>query len=316
MNDMPYFTERTRPALPQDQLVLGKNFWIAWRQIVRDYGTKNYLCEQMGDSCCDGHPTGSSESAVQRKVFLELGDAKWPTDDSEIPEDQGRIFDFIEFFGRFVSKPTSSWYHSFCGDHHPTAYDPDAGRQEYEAEVNRLFKKMRHPYRVKNGEVRLENSPLLDTPLANIELQTDDDHLKGLVDSAIRDFQDRSGTRKSLGLRQMVDAFERLKTIKDDDKKRSVAKVINGLSPEDHVRSALNDDMKELTGIANNFCIRHHERGKKPLVDEDMIEFLFYQYFNYVRLILKKHNMLKAAKVESTEVPAADKYLADGEIPF
>ncbi len=54
--------------------------------------------------------------------------------------------------------------------------------------------------------------------------------------------------------------------------------------------------MQELTNIANNFCIRHHEIGKKEINDPEIIDFLFYLYFNYIRLILVKYNMVKKYK--------------------
>src|SRR5437870_2788685 len=109
----PYFTQRTRPAPAADQLTLNKNFWVAWRHLIKEFGARNYFCEHMGDQCCDGHPMGCSTDSIRSKLYRELGEIDWPVDDFAMPADQGTIFDFIEFFGRFVSKPTDSWFHSF-----------------------------------------------------------------------------------------------------------------------------------------------------------------------------------------------------------
>lgn len=283
-----YFSKRNKPY----EKTLSFNFWTAWLSIMRDFGNKNYLCEYFSDCCSDGHPMGFSDRAIQQKIFSELGELEF---DSFEPTylSQEQMFDLIELFYRFISKPTDSWYHQYCGSNHPKSYDRSQGRYEYTIEVNKLFERFNHPYKLQKGEIKLIGSPTLDAPLISLELDIDDEHLKGLIEQAISKFYERRSSEKYIALRLIVDAFERIKTLEGKDKKKSISKVISKMSPFKYVQENLDADLRELTDVANNFCIRHHEISKKPIGDLDIVEFLFYLYFNYVRLILKKYNLLK-----------------------
>ncbi len=271
---------------------LSSDFWVAWLSIMRDFGNKSYLCEYFYTICSDGHPYGYDMSCIQEKIYSELGKIEFVSFRPTLLI-QEQMFDLIEFFYRFIGKPTDGWFHEYCQNYHPKSYNKQQGRYEYTVAVNNLFKKFNHPYMLKKGEIKVVSSPILDTPLTDLELETDDRHLKKLIEDALSDFYDRSGTRKYTALLSIVNAYERLKTVENKDKKQSVLKVIKKLSPLDYVRQHLDTDLCELTQIANDYCIRHHEMTKKPIDDSDMIDFLFYLYFNYVRLILKKYNMLR-----------------------
>lgn len=285
-----YFSKRNKPY----ERALSFNFWTAWLSIMQDFGNRNYLCEYFSDYCPDGHPVGFSNSAIQQKIFGELGKLEFDGfKPMSIYLPQEQMFDFIEFFYRFISKPIESWYHQYCDSNHPKSYDKSQGRYEYTIEMNKLFERFNHPYKLQKGEIKLIGSPTLDAPLVSLELDIDDEHLKGLIEQSISKFYDRTNSEKYIGLRLIVDAFERIKTLEGEDKKKSISKIINKLSPFEFVQKNIDTDLRKITDIANDFCIRHHEISKKPINDPDMIEFLFYLYFNYIRLILKKYNLLK-----------------------
>jgi hypothetical protein len=271
-----------------------RNFCVAWRQLIDEFGGRDYLCEHFPSECGDGHPTYFSDDLMQKKLYLECGDCKWPTAHDEMPADFTQIIKLIEFVFRFVSKPTDSWFHSWCGTTHPTQFDGRAARYEYTVAVNKLFSNFGLPYQLKRGKVLRTSSPILDKPVLELELATSDRHLERLIRTAISDFQQGEAKSRHHALRTIVDAFERVKTIKNSDKKKSVEQVIQGLSIEETVQRAFDEDLRKLTQIANSFCIRHHEVDKIPIDDDDMVEFLFYLYFNYVRFILKKHRLLRA----------------------
>lgn len=295
-----YFSKRNKPY----EKDLSFSFSTAWLSIMRDFGNRNYLCEYFSDFCSDGFPMGFSNKVIQQKIFSELGELEFDSLES-MRLSQEQMFDLIEFFYRFISKPKESWYHQYCGANHPKSYDRSQGRYEYTIKVNKLFDRFNHPYKLQKGEIKLIGSPTLDAPLVSLELDIDDKHLKGLIEQAISKFYERKSSEKYIALKLIVDAFERIKTLEGDDKKKSISKVISKISPFKFVQENLDTDLRKLTDVANNFCIRHHEISKKPIDDPDMIEFLFYLYFNYVRLILKKYNLLKieSSKDNSNDVP-------------
>lgn len=194
-----------------------------------------------------------------------------------MPLDLVEIVKLIEFVFRYISKPTDGWFHSWCGTRHPTAFDAKAARYEYTVAVNEMFRNFGLPLVLKKGKVLRNASVVLDRPLLQLELATSDKHLARLLDTAISDFQ--AGNRHH-ALRTIVDVFERIKTVHSTDKKKSVRKLVENLSLEEEVQRAFDEDLRRLTQIANSFCIRHHEVDKIPIDDDDMVEFLFYLYFN------------------------------------
>ena len=295
-----YFSKRNKPY----EKDLSLNFWTAWLSIMRDFGNRNYFCENFPNYCSGSFPTEYSSEKIQQKIFSELGELEFDSFETKYLS-QEQMLDLIEFFYCYISKPIDSWYHQYCGSNHPKSYDRSIGRYEYTIEVNKLFERFNHPYKMQKGEIKLIGSPTLDAPLISLELEIDDEHLKGLIEQAISKFYERRNSEKYIALRLIVDAFERVKTLEGGDKKKSISKIISKISPFKYVQENLVADLRELTDVANNFCIRHHEISKKPIDDSDMIEFLFYLYFNYVRLILKKYNLLKieGSKDDNNDVP-------------
>jgi len=289
--DGPYYSQRQGHPIIRDKEDISKNFWAAFRAYINELSHLDYLCEHFHDECVDGYPMGCAANKIHGRLMQELGDVEWPLPNEK--PDKEVIFDYIEFFHRFISKPIESWYHSWCGNNHPKEYDQKAAQNEYAERINQLFVNFRTVYKFEHGQVIREGSPILDTEVRSIELLSDDQHLQRLLNAAIGDFYDRSGQKKLQALRSLVDVFERLKTIESGDKKESASKVIQKLSPLQEMQALLASDMRALTEISNNFTIRHHEITKKELRDEDLIEYLFYLYYDFIRIILKKYAMLK-----------------------
>ena len=285
-----YYSQRQTRTRQSPQSQLGRNLWVAFMTYLGRLSDQNYFCEKFADSCSDGHPMGRSDEAVASRMRQELGAIQWPPDRHDLPNTE-RILDFIEFFFRHIAKPTKSWDHDYCGHSHPTEYDGPKGRYEYTVEINAMLKRFNHPYRLQKGSIVRTGSETLDTRIAAVELRTTDTHLLRLLGSAQESFYDKSGTKKLEGLRSLVDAFERIKTLEGQDKKTSVRKVIDRLSPLDEIRQQFDEHLRKMTDLANRYTIRHHESGKIILDDVAIIEYLFYSYYNLIRLILEKYEI-------------------------
>ncbi len=54
--------------------------------------------------------------------------------------------------------------------------------------------------------------------------------------------------------------------------------------------------------IVNDFMIRHSEVGKISITDNDFREYLFYAYYNCIRLMLIKYKYAKGT-FEKNDVP-------------
>jgi len=294
MDDL-YYAQRQCKARHGPDPHVGADFWAAYRTYISRLSGENYLCKAFPGECCDGIPIYSSNSAIASRLREELGQVEWPMGPEDPPESE-RILDLVEFFYRHVAKPTKLWFHDYsgCMGYHPKEYDTRKGRYEYTIEVNKMLKRFHHPYRLQKGRIMRSGSEILDERILSVEVLTDDDHLKRLLNSAIDNFFERTGSKKLEGLRSIVDAFERLKTREGPDKKKSVEKVIAKISPDSEIRACFDEHLRMMTELSNKYTIRHHEVDKVVLEDEAVIDYLFYSYYNLVRLILEKYNLVKS----------------------
>jgi len=287
-----YYSQRQTRTRQSPQSQLGRNLWVAFMTYLDRLSDQNYFCEKFAGSCSDGYPMGRSDEAVASWMRQEFGVVQWPVARHDLPNTE-QILDFIEFFFRHVAKPTKSWDHDYCGHSHPTDYDGPKGRYEYTVEINAMLERFNHPYKLQKGSIVRKGSETLDARIAAVELRTTDTHLLRLLGSALESFYDKSGAKKLEGLQSLVDAFERIKTLEGQDKKTSVRKVIGRLSPIDEIRQQFDEHLRKMTDLAIRYTIRHHESDKIILDDVAIIEYLFYSYYNLIRLILEKYEIVE-----------------------
>jgi hypothetical protein len=99
---------------------------------------------------------GKIGSDIQSIIFLKLRKENlWPVD---IWSDYGflgpsedDIFDMIEFFYDYVSKPIDLQYHNYndCGMHY-SSFDQKVGRVEFSKEINTILKDYKDGFEITN----------------------------------------------------------------------------------------------------------------------------------------------------------------------
>jgi hypothetical protein len=71
------------------------------------------------------------------------------------------------------------------------------------------------------------------------------------------------------------------------NKRQSVAALVGVLRPEEGLASHLDALLREMTTLSNDLTIRHHEVGTVEITqDAELIDFLFYSYYNLIRFAL------------------------------
>ena len=85
----------------------------------------------------------------------------------------------------------------------------------------------------------------------------------------------------------MWDAFERIKTYYDPNKKKSANRLIDKISI-DLDREIFAKEFEMLTNIGNNYRIRHHETDKKPINTANQINYLFFRMLSLIDLSLDR----------------------------
>ena len=94
------------------------------------------------------------------------------------------------------------------------------------------------------------------------QVQTDDDELNKLI----KDAKDRffNPKDKQIAIEKLWDAFERIKTYYEGNKKVSSEKLVSIVS-KDFNSELIDNEFQILTKVGNEYRIRHHETDKKEI---------------------------------------------------
>lgn len=294
-----YYSQRKKQQSEEPDPEIRQGFRAALCAYIDRLTAEGYLCRAFPDGCGACRSGGRDDRAISARLVEELGTDLWPmTPADEIPTDT--ILDLLQFFFNHAAQPVSPWRCDNCGRFQADQYDIRLGRYHYTVGINSMLSRFHHPYRLQKGQIILTGSEVLDRRVMGVELVTNDTHLTKLLSAAREGFYDRSGKRRLEALQTLVGVFERVKTLQGTDKKQSAQKVIAQLSDLGDIRACFENHFREFTNIANEYTIRHHERGKKELSDPALIEYLFYGYYNLIRLILQKHGLTKDAQAPET----------------
>jgi hypothetical protein len=120
--------------------------------------------------------------------------------------------------------------------------------------------------------------------LFNKKTETMDETLNDLVDKS-KEFFIKGD--KQIAIEKLWDAFERMKTLFDPNKKTSITKLIKIMSNK--LETTLwENEFRSLTEVGNNYQIRHHETNKKPISSDTEREYLFFRMLSLMDFALNK----------------------------
>jgi hypothetical protein len=115
---------------------------------------------------------------------------------------------------------------------------------------------------------------------------TGDTTFDGLVREAITQYQDPNPAARQRAAEKLWDAWERLKTLDDADKKRGSTAMLDRAAQEPAFRAQLETEANTLTKLGNEFQIRHFETSKTAIVDPAQLDYLFHRLFALIQLVL------------------------------
>jgi hypothetical protein len=202
-----------------------------------------------------------------------------------------QVFDLLEFTYEHVALPISTGLHPYF-QHHHYRYDRDLGRQQFAADVNRLFERNGIAFQLHDGQVERLVPTVLQEVLQQPVFNTGDQTLNELLQAAREKFLNRELAVRREALEKLWDAWERLKSLSDpNDKKRSVEMLLDRASAEPNLRNRVEIEARQLTEIGNNFMIRHTEVTKPPITESIHVDYLFHRLFSFMRLLLQANGV-------------------------
>jgi len=199
------------------------------------------------------------------------------------------ILDLIEFAHEKIAEPRQGSYHGFL-DHYHLGFAQAEGRASFRNEINRIFERNGIAFELREtGQVERIAPEGLREALSQAVFRTGDDALDALLERARARILSRDPAVRRESLETLWDAWERLKSLEPGrDKRESTARLLDKGSAEPNFRQLLETEARLLTGIGNDFMIRHAEVNKTPVADDEHVDFLFHRLFAVIRLLLKK----------------------------
>ena len=150
--------------------------------------------------------------------------------------------------------------------------------------INTIFDNNDLPFILEGFRISESNSFSIEDSTDKAKINDED--LKRIIESAKELF---SKHEMELACEKIWDAFERVKTYyypDISDKKGSVEKLVRGISHDSYFYNLFNTEFKALTDMGNKFRIRHHEKGKININDENYYEYFYNRCLSLLILVL------------------------------
>ena len=272
---------------------LDTNVRVAVLQMIQTRITNNAFGLAFPDQCADGRGNaGTDKRALQ--ADMAGFHVVWPSAAIDMDQDEvtdAQIFDLLEYSFEHVAKPVPRDFHSYFSHHH-FDYDQLSGRQDFLADVNRLFEHNGLAYELREGQVERTAPTVLQQVLTHRAFSTGDATLDQLLTTAHDKFLNRDLTIRREALEKLWDAWERLKSLRDpQDKKRSIQMLLDHSTSEPQLRDRIEVEARQLTEIGNEFLIRHTEVNKLPITESRHVDYLFHRLFSFLRMVLQAHDV-------------------------
>jgi len=286
-----YYSKRDKPL--SDEIT--QAFWRAFKAYIDEIIDAGWLRQSFGSrhfsSEFGDYWVNIEEDRLKRKMLQDLGRDLYPFPINVPLKDS--VFDFIEFFFNHISIPKDDF-----------EFDATKAKYQYTIRINNFFDNFNIGYKLRKGAIAQLHSTLIDKQILYDKFNIPDKETENLLNLAVNKFYSRNITEQKIGLEKLVDVFQRISSWEDKDKKKSVDKILDKTSSGDlNIKEALECPLNTLWKIANKFMIRHTEVGKIPISDNDFREYLFYSYYNCIRLILIKYKCAKTAPTEEEDIP-------------
>ena len=304
---MQYFSEREHGELPRVDLEISPTVWdgISWLVQMRFDDTSfgeafPERCPDIPSVCCgmDARPFKATLKAEIPALAIEEPVQRAPTLGMIEPPvrrflaidkpETATVLDLIEFCWVHVSKPTQSWFHQFYWHDH-WSFDKSAGQADFRDSVNRIFRRNGVAFTLnESGRIERVLPEVIDNELRHAVFLTGDPVLNDLLGSARQKFLAPDENEHRDALEKIWDAWERIKTIDDADKRAGIRNVLDETAGQNQpkFRELLEQEAVSLTKAGNSLGIRHSETTQECLVASEHVDYMFHRMFSLIHLIL------------------------------
>ena len=266
-----------------------ERFSILLENRINDMLKNNLFTKDFPESCPDNElPCGCNMEEMKKVFFGEIG---LDYDETIHNNEEKPIILLIEFLHNHSAEPTETRYHSFFAHTDIMKFSIGKGQKKFTNEINSLFKKLNVPFQLSSGKVIKMGNEIFEKVIDPNIFNTGDELTDKLLKDSITFFKESDRNNRSIALEKLWDSWERIKTLEDNDKKVGIKKLLKASIANEELRREIEEDAKILTTIGNRFQIRHFEKGKIKLNDED-VDYLYYRLFNLLLRLLMGTNRI------------------------
>jgi len=273
-------------------------FWNSFSAYYQLLIRESMFVEKFGYPIENGDVYGFDGEKFSEAVLIQFGKGFDLTTQAfhkeNMPEDKATL-GLIEFLYDQISEAQTVFFNQCGYDEIRREFNKGKARYPYTIQINNLFKANRLGYHMQDGYIRKVRSDVLDNRLFYEDIRYDT-KIKQLVKDAIREYQTPGSNTTYIGLNLIANALTRCTTLKNTNKKRSLEEIMQLVTERGDLRPYIDEHWKSLTKIANQCVIRHTEHDRIEIADQDIEEFLFYSFYNMIRLVLKKLDMIEESK--------------------
>lgn len=290
-----YFSEK---ELGKKELIIDKINLTIFNGVITIYQKyhKNFA-KEFPIYCPDKDATicGVNCVLLEASIKSQIPDLKIPLniihesdkfDEDDI--DTYSVLDFIEYCYSKIHDVTEGDFHSYFGHYHYHFLDSKEEQEEFRLEINRLFERNGIVFYLdSDGEIKRHLPLGLDNLIKGLSISTSDTRLNELINLALFNIKNPKEINRFIALEKIWDAFERLKTYFQENKKKSIEQVVRSVgAATDQFDILLDTEFKTLTEIGNKYQIRHFEKDKIQIKSLEHVDYLFYRMLAVIALCI------------------------------
>jgi hypothetical protein len=209
---------------------------------------------------------------------------------SEENYNQLALIDYIEFFAQNIMDIRVTWNNSqYRNFEYIDCLSTKYISNNFRDEINNIFNLAGLTFELnENGNIERINEycSFVDEIQKDIE-KVNEDGLEELLEEAVKLYKDPKPGSQKYAVEKLWDAFERLKTYHDPNKKQSANKLVNSMAKNNnYFLQVFKNEFEVLTEIGNKCRIRHHEVNKVE-ISEEYYDYLFHRCISLIGLAIK-----------------------------
>ncbi len=257
----------------------------------------NHIAWKFPENCPDGkgicgidfdNLRTTLKYEIPNLYFNERNILDLPTEDNETVF--FAIFDLIEFIFSNWKDFSDMKFHSYYNHSDFHFSEMRDGVSIFINDINGTFQKTGLLYHLTEDGIveRIIDNSVLNAETEELVSQIHEEGLQNLLNKAIALYKMPDPSARQASVEKIWDAFERLKTYYDPNKRKSAEQIVNDMAKgNSHFKDLFNKEFNELTDIGNEYCIRHHEIGKIDISEAEHYDYLFNRCLSLIATALR-----------------------------